>query len=225
MAPSNNLGCVMRASVPTPRERANGRSQPVLVAVLVAAIGLLFLVELPLPENLPTGVAEMVPVLIACFYLDRRWSAAILTLAVLTRVAEATLGDTPIELAVVEVASYIGSYAVALAYTRRPVRVPAAAAVADKAPLGPPRIPSPASLEASGLTDRERQVVDMTIRGLTATQIGERLFIGRRTVESHLERACGKLGVRTKRDLIAWAFDAGGEPAIHFPDAPNTLNP
>jgi DNA-binding CsgD family transcriptional regulator len=167
----------------------------------------------------------MVPVLIACFYLDKRWSVAILTLAVLTRVAEAILGDTPIELAIVEVASYVGSYAAALAYARRAVRIRGPAPVADIAPLRPPPIPSPVSLEASGLTDRERQVVDMTIRGLTATQIGERLFIGRRTVETHLERACGKLGVRTKRELIAWAFDAGAEPAIHFPDAPNTLNP
>lgn len=102
---SNNLGCVMHAYVPTPRDRASGRSKPVLVVLLVAAIGLLFLVELPLPGNMPTGVAEMVPVLIACFYLDKRWSVGILTLAVLTRVAEAILGDTPIELAIVEVES------------------------------------------------------------------------------------------------------------------------
>ena len=177
----------------------------------MAAIGILFLVELPLPEDMPTGVAEIVPVIIACLYLDRRWSLAILTLAVLTRVAEAIVGDTPSELAAVEIASYIGSYAAVLAYARRPERIPAPAPVADIAPLPPQPIPSPALLEASGLTERERQVVDMTIHGLTATQIGERLFIGRRTVETHLERACGKLGVRTKRELIAWAFDAGGE--------------
>ena len=214
----------MRAFIPTPRDRASGRRKPVLVVLLVAAIGLLFLVELPLPEDMPTGVIVIVPVLIACFYLDKRWSVAILALAVLTRVAEAIVGDTPSELAVVEAASYVGSYAVALAYARRAVRIPAPAPVADIAPLPSPPIPSPASLEASGLTDRERQVVDMTIHGLTATQIGERLFIGRRTVETHLERACGKLGVRTKRELIAWAFDAGAEPrSSQTPQ--NTLNP
>ena len=202
----------MHADVPTPSDGASGRRKPGLIVLLVAAIGLLFLVELPLPEDMPTGVIVIVPVLIACFYLDTRWSAAILTLALLSRVAESILGDTPTELAVVEAASYVGSYAAALAYARRAARIPAPAQGADIAPLPAAPIPSPASLEASGLTDRERQVVDMTIHGLTATQIGERLFIGRRTVETHLERACGKLGVRTKRELIAWAFDAGAEP-------------
>ena len=202
----------MNADVPHPRHRASAWSDLALVVALVAAIGLLFLVELPLPEVYPTGVAEMVPVVIACLYLDKRWSIAILTLAVLTRVAEAILGDTPSGLAVVEVASYFGAFAAALAYTRRAVRIGAPAPDADTvAPESRPG-PPPALLEASGLTERERQVVDMTIRGLTATQIGERLFIGRRTVETHLERACGKLGVRTKRELIAWAFDAGAEP-------------
>jgi DNA-binding CsgD family transcriptional regulator len=52
----------------------------------------------------------------------------------------------------------------------------------------------------------------MAIHGLTAKQIGERLFIGRRTVETHLERACSKLGVQTKRELIAKAFDTRAEP-------------
>ncbi len=48
----------------------------------------------------------------------------------------------------------------------------------------------------------------MALRGLTAGQVAERLFISKRTVETHLERAYSKLGVRSKRELIASAFDA-----------------
>jgi len=215
----------MDAYVPHPRGRVSGRSKAALVVALVAAIGLLFLVELPLARDIPVGVAVMVPVLIAWFYLDRPWALAILGFAVLTRVGEAVVGDTPGGLAAVEIASYLAAVATAIAYTRRPVRMPAPPPVAGIGPSGAPPIPSPGSLEASSLTDRERQVVDMTIHGLTATQIGERLFIGRRTVETHLERACGKLGVRNKRELIAWAFDTTTEPQSTSRDALNTLNP
>jgi DNA-binding CsgD family transcriptional regulator len=202
----------MNAYAPSRRQRARGPGKPALVILLVAAIGILFVVELPLPEDLPTGVVGLVPVLIACFYLDRRWSAAILALALVTRVAEAVLGDTPSGLAVVEVASYLACYGAALAYTRRPVRLSDPVGLADSVPLGSRAGAPAASLEASGLTDRELQVVNMAIHGLTAKQIGERLFIGRRTVETHLERACSKLGVQTKRELIAKAFDTRAEP-------------
>jgi DNA-binding CsgD family transcriptional regulator len=47
----------------------------------------------------------------------------------------------------------------------------------------------------------------MAMQGLTAAQVAERLFISKRTVETHLERAYNKLGVRSKRQLIASAFD------------------
>jgi DNA-binding CsgD family transcriptional regulator len=44
--------------------------------------------------------------------------------------------------------------------------------------------------------------------GLTAQQVGDRLFIGRRTVETHLANAYAKLGIRSKHDLVALAFDS-----------------
>lgn len=38
-------------------------------------------------------------------------------------------------------------------------------------------------------------------RGLAAREIGERLFVSRRTVESHLARIYGKLGISSRREL------------------------
>jgi DNA-binding CsgD family transcriptional regulator len=57
------------------------------------------------------------------------------------------------------------------------------------------------------LTNRERQAARLAAQGLTARQIGERLFIGERTVESHLARAYAKLGARSKADLVERASE------------------
>lgn len=51
------------------------------------------------------------------------------------------------------------------------------------------------------LTEREREVAELAAEGLTAREIGERLFIGKRTVETHLARAYAKLGVGSKLEL------------------------
>lgn len=59
------------------------------------------------------------------------------------------------------------------------------------------------------LTAREREVARLAARGDTAREIGERLFIGRRTVESHLANVYAKLGVGSKRDLARRARELG----------------
>jgi DNA-binding CsgD family transcriptional regulator len=202
----------MEAHVPTPGASAGGLAKPTAILLVVAAIALLFVAELAAPHGLTLGTAVIVPVLVSCFVLDQRWAAAVLGLAVLTRVVVAIVGDTATGLAALEVTSYIGCAAVALAYTRRAQSAPARTPFADVMPPRPEPNPSAKTLEALGLTDRERQVLDMAIHGLTAKQIGERLFIGRRTVETHLERARDKLGVRSKRELIAQTYDTSGEP-------------
>jgi ATP/maltotriose-dependent transcriptional regulator MalT len=59
------------------------------------------------------------------------------------------------------------------------------------------------------LTGRELEVVQLAARGLTAEEIADRLYIGRRTVESHLAHAYPKLGVDSKRDLVRRAGEFG----------------
>lgn len=53
------------------------------------------------------------------------------------------------------------------------------------------------------LTARERQLIDLAGRGLSNTEIAELLVLSVRTVESHLYRAMGKLGVTNRRLLRA----------------------
>src|SRR5207245_2792330 len=59
------------------------------------------------------------------------------------------------------------------------------------------------------LTWRELEVARLAARGLTSTQIGQQLFIGRRTVETHLGRAYQKLGVKSRLELIRRAEEIG----------------
>lgn len=57
-------------------------------------------------------------------------------------------------------------------------------------------------LRGERLSPRELEVARLAAAGLTARQIGERLFIGHRTVETHLAAAYAKLGVGSRVELV-----------------------
>lgn len=57
------------------------------------------------------------------------------------------------------------------------------------------------------LTPQQFQIVQMVVQGLTNGEIAERLYLSRRTVESHLYRVFPKLGV-SSRDQLAKALEA-----------------
>ncbi|MFF5019896.1 AAA family ATPase [Streptomyces sp. NPDC001165] len=52
------------------------------------------------------------------------------------------------------------------------------------------------------LSERERQIAHMVSEGLTNRQIGERLFLSPRTVETHLTKIFAKVGVATRVGLV-----------------------
>jgi predicted ATPase/DNA-binding CsgD family transcriptional regulator len=58
------------------------------------------------------------------------------------------------------------------------------------------------------LTPTELEVVRHAAAGLTNPQIGERMFISRATVKTHLSNVYAKLGVRNRSQLAAMAADA-----------------
>lgn len=64
-------------------------------------------------------------------------------------------------------------------------------------------------LGPGSLTEREREVALLAAQGYTAQETGEKLFISRRTVESHLASVYSKLGVTSKRDLSRQATELG----------------
>jgi ATP/maltotriose-dependent transcriptional regulator MalT len=57
----------------------------------------------------------------------------------------------------------------------------------------------------NSLTPTEAQVVELVAEGLTNPQIGQRLFVSARTVQTHLTHVFAKLGVSTRAELAAKA--------------------
>jgi ATP/maltotriose-dependent transcriptional regulator MalT len=57
----------------------------------------------------------------------------------------------------------------------------------------------------NSLTPAEQQVVELVAQGLSNPQIGERLFVSRKTVTSHLSHVFAKLGVSSRAELSAEA--------------------
>ena len=72
---------------------------------------------------------------------------------------------------------------------------------------GPGRRAGWAVQGAAALTRREREVARLAARGCSAREIAARLFIGERTVETHLGRVYAKLGVGSKPQLAARATE------------------
>jgi DNA-binding CsgD family transcriptional regulator len=69
----------------------------------------------------------------------------------------------------------------------------------------------------SGLTRREREVLDLICAALTNAEIGKRLFISPKTVDHHVSAILAKLGVPTRTAAAHRAAELGlvdlGEPA------------
>jgi len=71
----------------------------------------------------------------------------------------------------------------------------------------PPASPRRAPLEP--LTPREREVLCLIAQGYTNRQIAEKLSISVRTVESHRANIIGKLGLRSRVELVRYAREHG----------------
>lgn len=59
------------------------------------------------------------------------------------------------------------------------------------------------------LTDRERDVLEHVARGATNKEIGAALFISENTVNYHMKNMLGKLHLRNRAQVVAWALEHG----------------
>jgi DNA-binding CsgD family transcriptional regulator len=67
---------------------------------------------------------------------------------------------------------------------------------------------------AYGLSDRERQVLQQVVIGLSTAAIAEALYISANTVQDHLKAIFDKVGVRSRRELVAQIFTQQYLPRI-----------
>jgi DNA-binding CsgD family transcriptional regulator len=104
---------------------------------------------------------------------------------------------------------------------KRAAREPIAQAIAEFQDLGARSWAAAAAAEmrriggrerVAGLTESERRVAALVAEGRTNREIGAALFLGERTVASHLSHIYGKLGIRSRTEL-AHRFSAGIDPA------------
>jgi NarL family two-component system response regulator LiaR len=92
--------------------------------------------------------------------------------------------------------------AIRAAHAGRPVLAPEATEALARA-MGQ------AGSSGADLTAREREVLTLVARGLSNTQLAERLSITRATVKYHVGSILSKLGVATRAEAIALAYQRG----------------
>jgi two-component system, NarL family, nitrate/nitrite response regulator NarL len=65
---------------------------------------------------------------------------------------------------------------------------------------------NPAIQKANGMTEREREVVELICKGMKNKGIAEKLFIAETTVRHHLTSVFNKLEVGSRLELVIYAF-------------------
>ena len=85
-------------------------------------------------------------------------------------------------------------------------------AVENAPPAQPPPPPPAAAPVPLPLTPAEEKVFWEVIQGYTNKQIGDRLFVSPRTVQTHLSNILSKLQLESRSQLIRYAFENGYHP-------------
>lgn len=78
----------------------------------------------------------------------------------------------------------------------------------------------PAAAVLDQLTDREREVLALIIRGLSNAEIGASLHISDNTVKTHVARVLAKLGLRDRVHAVIFGYESGLSEPGPFPAQP-----
>jgi DNA-binding NarL/FixJ family response regulator len=59
------------------------------------------------------------------------------------------------------------------------------------------------------ITDREKEILELLIEGLTSNEISKKLFISKRTVDNHRNRILEKFNMKNTAELISYVLKSG----------------
>ncbi|HEV7830633.1 MAG TPA: helix-turn-helix transcriptional regulator, partial [Pseudonocardiaceae bacterium] len=78
----------------------------------------------------------------------------------------------------------------------------------------PPAAVAPLIVEAYGLSDRERQIVPLVLRGASTQEIARLLSLSPLTVQDHLKAIFDKMAVHSRREIAGKIFFDHHFPAL-----------
>ena len=82
------------------------------------------------------------------------------------------------------------------------------------------RAPTTGTAALDPLTEREREILELVARGLSNSEVGQRLHVGETTVKTHVGHILGKLELRDRVQAVILADEAGlVRPAVQEADS------
>ena len=197
-----------------PYALAGSQQEPLFTGLCIILLGAIFVAEIVTP-HVVVGAFALLPLLAALWVLSSRLAALVAIVATVFFFATAAI-ETANRMTVVLIGvavlgtAFVGRlYATGLASVlsgRRHTRL------AIKSWVTPWTVDSVDQSRAGlrSLTRRELEVARLAAEGYTAAEIGRRLKIGNRTVESHLASVYSKLRISSRLQLIRMASGLDG---------------